>query len=82
MNFDSYVVRKSTPITVGKKEYQEQDQLFEILSDLVNEQFKPWYCSRFYAIGRERVMILASQARADALQDKQKLFSYLLRKEK
>lgn len=72
--------RKTAASTTGlDKKYLETDLLYEDLSSLVNSQFKAWYCSRFYALGRERVLILASQARADG-KDPVKLFSYLLRK--
>lgn len=56
------------------------DLLIVELSDLVNSQFKAWYCKMFYRLGRERVMILASKARADGY-DKRKYFSKLLKQE-
>lgn len=71
--------------TTGKNEkkdkYKEIDLLYEDLSDLVNSQFKLWYCKSFNKIGREKILRLASEARADANQDKRKLFSHLIRKE-
>lgn len=60
------------------KQYFEVNVLYEDLGDLVNDKFKAWYCQTFYKIGREKVMILASQARADG-NDSPKLFSKLLR---
>ena len=55
------------------------DELIVELSDLVNPQFKAWYCKKFYALGREHVMVLASKARTDGF-DKRKYFSTLLKK--
>jgi len=54
------------------------DDLFECLMDLVNPQYKAWYCKRFYALGRDRVLELAALARGDG-KDPKKLFSYLLK---
>ena len=56
----------------------DNDKLYELLSDLVNPQFKSWYMKQFYRIGRERVLILASQARADGKKPS-RLFSLLLK---
>src|SRR5260221_3673788 len=71
-----------TTDTIGKinrgEKYLTMDQLFDYLSDLVNETFRPWYCKQFYRLGRERTLILASQARNDG-RDKRKLFSHLLK---
>jgi hypothetical protein len=58
----------------------EADHLFNQLTDLVNPQFRAWYCKRFYALGKDRVLILASQARADG-RDPRKLFSTLIKNE-
>lgn len=78
-------VDNSTTETTGLnklegRSYTDINLLYEDLTDLVNEKLKAWYCSQFFKIGRERVMILASQARADG-KDPQKLFSHLLKKE-
>lgn len=62
----------------GGKKY-DADHLFDQLSDLVNVTFKAWYCKMFYAIGRDRVLQLASLARQDG-NDSRKYFSHLLRK--
>lgn len=67
----------TTVIDKGEK-FKEADYLFEQFPDLVSEQFKPWYCHHFHRLGRERVFVLASQARADGF-DKRKLFSHLLK---
>jgi hypothetical protein len=73
-----------TDISTGKNSTDkksvkyENDHLYEQLQDLVNPQFKAWYCNRFYSLGREQVLRLASQARADG-KNPPKLFSYLLR---
>lgn len=70
---------KTTVTTVGSK-YEESENLYNHLTDLLNPDvtWKPWYCKRFHAIGRERVLVLASQAKADGLTPK-KLFSHLLK---
>lgn len=57
----------------------EADALFEDLSDLTNIEFKRWYCKRFYELGKDRVLVLAGQAKADGGNPK-KLFSYLLKR--
>lgn len=54
------------------------DVLFSDLSDLVNPEFKSWYCKMFYKLGRDQVLIMASKARADGY-DKRKYFSRLLK---
>lgn len=65
--------------TTGSK-YFEIDLLYEDLNDLVNDKFKAWYCQVFYKLGRDKVLRLASEARADG-KDPVKLFSHLLAKE-
>jgi hypothetical protein len=62
--------------------YGDVSMLFEDLQKqgLVNDQYKGWYCSAFFKLGRDRVQILASQARADG-KDPAKLFSHLIQKE-
>lgn len=57
----------------------ENDALFEMYGDLVNQKFRSWYMKMFYAIGKDEVMRLASIARSEG-KDKQKLFSHLLKK--
>jgi len=66
-------------ISTGKKQF-EVDLLFDDLKDLVNDKFRAWYCKMFFKLGREKVLVLASQARADAKKDSRRLFSYLLKK--
>jgi hypothetical protein len=61
----------------GIKNY-EIDLLFDSLPDLVNLSFKRWYCKMFYKLGRERVITIASIARADG-KTPTKLFSKLLK---
>jgi hypothetical protein len=63
--------------TSKKKEF-DNDILFSELSDLVNPQFKAWYCRRFYLLGREKVLQFASQARVDG-KNPPKLFSHLIK---
>lgn len=60
--------------------YLDTDLLYQDLANLVNDRFKLWYYHVFHKLGRERVLTLASQARADG-KDARKLFSHLLRKE-
>jgi hypothetical protein len=73
-------------VSTGKKRLNptdtncyENDYLYEQLKELVNDQFKSWYCGQFYRLGKEKVLQLASIAKSDGKQP-QKLFSYLLRK--
>jgi hypothetical protein len=70
-------IKKSNPTDTN---WYDNDHLFSQLGDLVNSQFKAWYCKRFYAIGKDRVLVLASQARADG-KNPPRLFSMLLKKE-
>ncbi len=56
----------------------DNDYLYMELSDLVNPQFKSWYMKCFYKLGKDRVLTLAAQARADGKQPR-KLFSLLLK---
>lgn len=56
------------------------DKLFEIIPDLVNKQFRSWYCSVFHKIGKKRALILISIARVEG-KDPVRYFSYLLKKE-
>lgn len=58
--------------------WYENDHLYEQLSDLTNPTFKAWYMKHFYRLGRERVLILAAQARSDGKQPA-RLFSKLLK---
>lgn len=67
-----------TTVKEGGK-YFEADALFDQYQDLVNAEFRKWYCKMFYKIGSERVVQLASLARADG-KNPRKYFSYLLRK--
>lgn len=64
--------------TTSKK--YDCDYLYEDLSSLVNDSFKSWYIKCFYQLGKERVLQLASVAKADG-EKPQKLFAYLLKKE-
>jgi hypothetical protein len=71
----------STDTTVkdrGAKKF-DADHLFDMLPDLVNPTFKAWYCKMFYALGKDRVLQLASLARQDG-KDNRKYFSHLLKK--
>lgn len=66
-------------IPIGSKKF-ENDFLFDALPDLVNEQFKPWYCRMFYKLGKDRVLHLASVARNDG-KNPRAYFSKLLKME-
>lgn len=70
---------KPTDISTDSHKY-ENDFLFEDLSDLVNPQFRGWYCKQFYRLGKKETLRLAQVARADAKMSAPKLFSYLLKK--
>ena len=72
--------------TTGLKntgKYMEVNLLYEDLGDLINhandDKLRGWYCKSFFTLGRERVQRMASEARADAQQDKRKLFSHMLK---
>jgi hypothetical protein len=74
------VKNRATTIVAGNRglQYLEADQLFSQFSDLVNDQFKPWYCKHFHRLGRQKTFELAALARADGF-NKRRLFSYLLK---
>jgi membrane-bound lytic murein transglycosylase MltF len=65
--------------TVTSKKKYDNDFLLEELSDLTNDNFRAWYCSKFYKLGKDRVLELASIARADG-KNPSRYFSYLLSK--
>lgn len=68
------------PIDSKNNKKYDNDHLFDALPDLVNEQFKPWYCRMFYQLGKDRVLRLASIARSDG-KNKRAYFSKLLKME-
>lgn len=76
-NYQLVSTGKSNLIPTDTNWY-ENDFLFKELSDLVNPTFKAWYCKRFYALGKERTLQLASIARADG-KEPRRLFSRLLK---
>lgn len=43
----------------------ENDELYDELPDLVNSQYRGWFCKHFYRLGKDRVRQLAAIARAD-----------------
>lgn len=69
----------TTGLNQSGSKYLEVNVLYEDMADLVNEKYKGWYCKTFFKLGREKVQRLASEARADATEDKRKLFSSLLK---
>lgn len=64
---------------VGKYSY-DCDFLYQDLGDLVNDGFESWYKSTFYKLGKDKVLRLASIARADGI-NKNRYFSFLLKGE-
>ena len=69
-------ISTDTGKNVSRRKF-DNDHLLEELSDLTNDNFRAWYCSKFYKLGKDEVLRLASIARADG-KNKQKYFSYLL----
>lgn len=67
----------TTVTTVGNK-YKLTESLYTELGGLVNDAFKPWYCKQFHRLGVDKVMQLASIARADG-REPARLFSRLLK---
>lgn len=45
----------------------ECDELYEQLPDLVNRQYRGWFCKQFYRLGKDKVLKLAAVARTDGL---------------
>lgn len=54
------------------------DRALEQTSDLITEQFKPWYAKQAIRLGADRYLGIASDARRG--KSPSKLFSYLLRR--
>lgn len=73
----------TTAITTGTKELKPTvitvEQLYREMNDLVNDEFKLWYYKHFKRLGKDRVIILAAQARIDG-NFPPRLFSTLLKK--
>jgi len=72
-------MKLATNPTDSSNNWYENDYLFDQLSELVNPQYKAWYCKQFYRLGKTKVLQLASIAKADGKQPS-KLFSLLLKK--
>lgn len=75
------VVNKLTTTVTTVKEgskYQNANEIYEVVADLVNDSFRPWYCQSFHKLGYKRVLELASLARADG-KNPRNYFSYLLK---
>jgi hypothetical protein len=66
-------------VTTDNCNAQEADQIFNMLPELVNPQYKAWYCREFYRLPRTKIMELASLAKSDG-SDPQRLFSFLLKR--
>lgn len=62
----------------GRK-YSDITILYDDLNSqgLVNSKYKAWYCSQFFKLGREKVLRIASESKADG-KDPQKLFNHKL----
>jgi len=71
-------INKYIPTDTNCYRKYENDFLFEELSDLCSKDFRGWYCKLFYKLGREKVLKLASIARADG-KNPPRYFSYLLK---
>lgn len=69
------------PIDNNRQKY-ECDYLYEELTSLVGAipDLKAWYIKRFYALGNDKILQLASIAKSDG-KNPQRLFTYLLNKE-
>jgi hypothetical protein len=84
-NFNSNtVVPTVRAATAGSKipeGFREVDALYAEVIPLVNEKFHDWYCKVFHRLGREKVLQLAAEAKADGIRgDPKRLFSALLTK--
>lgn len=66
---------------INKQKY-ECDYLYEELIDLVGSmpKLRAWFIKRFYTLGKDKTLQLASIAKADG-KNPQRLFTYLLNKE-
>lgn len=67
--------------TYNSKKYYDNDYLLEELKDLVNVQFRDWYCKIFYILGHGQILRLAAIARVDATQNKCRYFSSLIKRQ-
>lgn len=56
------------------------DSLYADIPDLVNDQFRSWYCDMFYKIGKDRVLTLIRVARTEG-KNPARYFSHLLKQE-
>lgn len=52
-----------TSLSVDNAGYWNDHYADHVLSDLVNPQYRKWYCGAFYKLGKARVDALAAQAR-------------------
>jgi membrane-bound lytic murein transglycosylase MltF len=78
--FNKVKTTDTTGINCGSKytKRYDADELFDQLSELVNPVYRAWYCKMFYKIGKDKVMQIASIAKADG-KEPRKLFSLLLK---
>lgn len=68
-------------IGVSKNAGSDVDQLLKDCSDLIVSGWQPYFAKKFYSLNKDRVLVLASQARQDARTSPQRLFSYLISRE-
>ena len=66
--------------TTDTEKHYDNDNLYGELSDLVNEHHRAWFMKVFYLLGKDRVLRVASIARAEG-RDKPRYFSWLIKKE-
>lgn len=63
---------------IGEEDWKECNVALSQYKDLVSDEFKPWYCKKFYELGAEKFHQIAGQARHG--KNPRRLFSYLLKK--
>lgn len=87
LNNYSYNQKINIPIDINKtipidtncyKNKYDNDFLYEQLQELCCPTYKAWYCREFYRLGRDKVLQLASIAKADG-NEPAKYFSRLIK---
>ena len=75
--------KTSNPTDTTNHRLYDNDLLYGELGDLVNPdpKWRPYYCKKFYELGKDVVLRLAGEARADCRIDRRRLFSHLLKKQ-
>jgi hypothetical protein len=72
-------VTTETTVSIKGDNYIRTEDLYDQLSDLVNDKFRLWYYKHLYRLGPDTVMRLASTARQEAHTDRRRYFSSLLK---